>query len=96
MEDWRGNKYKEEKLWYLKKHEKDNVVRVPKSCDDCLEEQAVRNCCIAEGDVGRTHWHGSVHTFDGHIKALCRKCWEKDCKKFEKRRAKALPSFRNL
>jgi len=72
MKDWRGNKYIEEKLWYVT----DNGNRVPVNCDMCLENQAVRNCCTAEGDIGRTHWHGGVHTKDG-IKNLCRKCADK-------------------
>jgi hypothetical protein len=71
MSDWRGNIYKDEEL-----NEK---------CEDC-GEQAVRNCCIAEGDEGRTHWHGAIHTKDGGLKCLCRKCAEIDYLKMRKRR----------
>ncbi len=30
---------------------------------DCFAE-AVRHCCNAEGDAGRTHWHGGIHHID--------------------------------
>lgn len=76
MKDWRGNSYKEEKLWYVRP----NGNRVPINCDGCMEQQAVRNCCVAEGDVGRTHWHGGVHTKDGGLKVLCKICYEKEKK----------------
>lgn len=68
MKDWRGNSYKEEKLTLNGK---------PVKCDMCYN-QAVRNCCIAEGDKNRTHWHGAIHTHDGSLKSLCRACADKD------------------
>lgn len=69
MHDFRGNKYPEEKLTEL--------------CEDCKKEQAVRNCCIAEGDLFRTHWHGAIHTHDHKLKFLCRNCAEIEHKKFK-------------
>lgn len=70
MHDWRGNFYKREAIG---------------KCDvkDCTET-AMRQCCTAEGDSGRTHWHGRVHVriddgFD--LMALC----DKHYKEFEKK-----------
>lgn len=73
--DWRGNEY-------------DENEQLGKPCEDCKVKPAIRNCCIAEGDFARTHWHGEIHTSDGHIKALCRECAEKDHAKTEEKRKK--------
>lgn len=79
MVDWRGNIFPEEKLWYTT----EKGIKVPLSCELCLENQAVRNCCEAEGDIGRTHWHGAVHIKGGGMKHLCRKCAEIENKKWK-------------
>jgi hypothetical protein len=70
MKDWRGNDYKEEEL---------NC-----RCEICNNKMAVRNCCCAEGDIWRTHWHGAVHTKDGGLKNLCRECADKENKKWSR------------
>ncbi len=80
MKDFRGNEYLESKLWFIRK----NGTKVPVGCGICVEQQAVRNCCEAEGDFGRTHWHGEIHTWGGGLKALCRKCADKENKKWNK------------
>lgn len=66
MKDWRGNTYQDE------------VLGVP--CANC-GKPAMRNCCIAEGDVGRTHWHGEVHIKG--LKPLCKSCAEEENKKWK-------------
>ena len=85
MTDWRGNEYEEEKLWYFGKDD----TKVPLNCEICTEKQAVRNCCLAEGDIGRTHWrrthwHGGIHTTDRRLLRLCKSCAEKDHAKRKK------------
>ena len=62
LEDWRGNKYKKE---VIGKCEYPNC-----------KKNALRQECTAEGDIGRTHWHGRVHilTKKGvELMALCDK-----------------------
>ena len=76
MKDWRGNSYKEENLF------KENGKRW--KCEICKKKDAVRNCCEAEGDIGRTHWHGGVHCQDGGWKALCKECADIENKKWNK------------
>lgn len=35
------------------------------SCDEPgCDKNAVRLPCNAEGDLGRTHWHGGIHRLD--------------------------------
>lgn len=72
MKDFRGNVYEEETLGI--------------KCEHCKQNLAVRNCCVAEGDVDRTHWHGYVHTFERKLLALCKQCWQIDADKFFERR----------
>lgn len=64
MKDWRGNVY-------------DPEEQLGEACERC-GQPAVRNFCIREGEAGRTHWHGRIHTFDLHLLALCRKCANED------------------
>lgn len=53
LQDWRGNTYdqggpvEDEAITYC-------------GVNDC-EERSVRHQCNAEGDFGRTHWHGGIH-----------------------------------
>lgn len=57
VEDWRGHAYREHAPLY-----DGDAVRW---CDEPgCERQAVRLCCTAEGDAGRTHWHGGIHPTD--------------------------------
>jgi hypothetical protein len=69
MKDWRGYEYPEETLNEL--------------CEIC-GKQAVRNCCVAEDDKDRTHWHGAIHTIDDGLKFLCRECSIKENNKWKK------------
>ena len=72
MKDWRGNSYADEELGG--------------SCEtENCPNKAVRNCCKAEGDIGRTHWHGAIHTRDGGLKKLCRSCADKENAEWNKR-----------
>ena len=77
MQDWRGNTYEEEKLW---KQTNQDGLQEAVICEECNKEQAVRNCCTAEGDVARTHWHGAVH-IKGELLQLCKVC----CKKLQEK-----------
>lgn len=83
MEDWRGNKYEEEFIWENDGSVGGMGIRSQKLCENCKEKPAVRNCCEAERDVGRTHWHGAVHTKDGGLKFLCRECADKENNKWK-------------
>ena len=76
MQDFRGNSYKEEKL---------TMNGLPIPCELCLQNQAVRNVCIAEGDFGRTHWHGGIHILRGGPVQVCKECADKENKLLEER-----------
>ena len=60
MKDFRGNTYEEEDL--------------DRKCEMCKKVQARRQCCVAEGDVGRTHWHGAVHRLKHGLVSVCDEC----------------------
>lgn len=53
LKDYRGNEY-----------ESGAPLGVPCHEPGCTKE-AVRHRCNAEGDIGRTHWHGGIHRLDG-------------------------------